>query len=96
MGMLGMGVWLATWMLVGQVAMQPCTGAGCQALPGVGTVTQDVRAFPSFEACERTRQQMVKTVGRHTTTMQVTDPQTGQPATARHAMVWACQPGASE
>jgi len=81
-------------MLVGQVAMQPCTGVGCQALPGLGIVTQEVRAFPSFEACEQTRKQMVKTVGRQQTTMQVRDPQTGQPATARHAIVWACQPGA--
>jgi len=67
---------------------------GCQALPGLGIVTQEVRAFPSFEACEQTRKQMGKTVGRQQTTMQVRDPQTGQPATARHAMVWACQPGA--
>ena len=41
------GVWLATWMLVGQVTMPQ------------GTVTQEVRAFPSVEACEQTRQQGV-------------------------------------
>ena len=84
MGMLGMGVWLATWMLVGQVTMPQ------------GTVTQEVRAFPSVEACEQTRQQMVKTVGRQHTTMQVTDLQTGQPATVQYAIVWSCQRSVSQ
>jgi hypothetical protein len=96
MGMMVVGVWLATWLLVGQVSIQQCTGAGCKALPGLGTVTQEVRAFPSLDACEQTRKQIVKTVGAQTTTMQVTDPQTGQPATARHAIVWRCQPGADQ
>jgi hypothetical protein len=59
----------------------------------MGTVTQDVRAFPSWEACEQTRQQMMHTAGRLQTTIQIKDPQTGQPTTAQQGIVWLCKSG---
>ena len=89
MGMIG--VWLATWMLVGQVAMQPCTGAAVKPLPGLSTVTAGVRAFPSWRPVSRRASRWSKRWGGNTTTMQVRDPQTGQPATVRYAIVWSCQ-----
>lgn len=78
------GVWLVTWILVGQVAMQQ------------GTVTQGVRTFPTREACEQARQQIARTAGQQPTTLQTTNPQTGQPTTVTYAIVWACQPGTNK
>ena len=80
MGITALAAWLLAWSLVGQVA-----------LPGQGTVTQEVRTYDTQEACERVRAAMVRMAGPQRTTVQQTDPQTGKPTTMQYAIVWRCQ-----
>jgi hypothetical protein len=93
---MGMTIVLAAWALVGTMSMTDCRSGTCTPMAGASRVTQAVRRFPTFDACEHTRQQMVKTVGSQTTTVDVIDPSNRSAGVVRQAIVWSCQRATGE
>jgi len=93
---MGMSIIFATWILVGTMSINDCRNGPCAPRAGASRVTQEVRRFPTLDTCEHTRQQMVKTVGSHTTTVDVIDPSTRSAGVVRQAMVWSCQRATGE
>jgi hypothetical protein len=71
---------LTAWVLVSTLT-----------LPGGNTVRQDIRLFPTQDACEQTRQQIAASRGASATTLTLPGPQTGTTTTVRQTITWACQ-----
>jgi hypothetical protein len=93
---MGVTMVFAAWVLVGTMSMMDCRSGTCTPMAGASRVTQEVRRFPTLDTCEHTRQQMVKTVGAHTTTVDVIDPSTRSAGVVRQAIVWSCQRATGE
>jgi hypothetical protein len=87
---MGLTIVFAAWVLVGTMSMTDCRSGTCAPMAGASRVTQEVRRFPTFDACETTRQQMVKTGGSHTTTVDLIDPSNRNAGVVRQAIVWSC------
>ena len=88
---MAVGMFMAAWALVGTLSMTECQGDRCTPMPGASTVTQTVRRFPTQDACEHTRKQMMATGGAPTATINRRDPQTGTAGIVRQTIAWSCQ-----
>jgi hypothetical protein len=85
---------MAAWILFGQTTMMQCHGQTCT--PVQGLVTQEVRRFPTQDACNTVKRQMEHTVGSQTTYIDQIDPSNRMPGVLRHAIQWGCRPATGE
>ena len=84
-------LFMTAWVLVGTLSMTECQGERCTPVPGARTVTQEVRRFPTQDACENTRKQMVASHGVSTATIDRREEYNRAAGVVRQVLVWSCQ-----
>jgi hypothetical protein len=84
-------LFMAAWVLIGTLSMTECRGSQCTPMPEASTVTQTVRRFPTQDACENTRKQMVASHGVSTATIDRREGYNRAAGVVRQVIVWSCQ-----